>query len=363
MTLSVCLIVKDEQDVIGRCLNCVCKFADEIVVVDTGSTDGTVAEVKKFTDDVYFFQWCDDFSAARNFAFEKATCDLVMWLDADDVITDDNCEKLNDLKTNFGDYDMAVLPYAAAFDGDVPTFIYMRERIFKRALNFKFSGVVHEAITPQGKILYSDATVYHKKMKENKPLRNLSILQKQIASGIKLDERQKFYYGRELLFNKMYPESAAVMENFLDGDGWVVNKVEACLNLYAAYSALGDKSRALASLLRSMTFLPPCGQTCCILGEHFFNSGDYNSAVYWYKAALAADENEKSGGFINRDFNGFIPLMQLCVLYDKLGDYAKAYAYNERAGQIKPDNANYLNNKMYFEKLGIRGKIDDCKFN
>ncbi len=359
MTLSVCLIVKDEQDVIGRCLNRVAKFADEIVVVDTGSTDDTVAQVKKFTDKVFFFQWCDDFSAARNFAFEKATCDLVMWLDADDVITDENCEKINDLKTEFGSYDMAVLPYAAAFDGDVPTFVYMRERIFKRVLNFRFTGAVHEAIAPQGKILYSDATVYHKKVKENKPLRNLGILQKQIALGAGLDERQKFYYGRELLFNKMYLESAAVLEDFLNGSGWVVNKVEACINLYTVYAALGDERRALASLLRSLTFLPPGGQTCCILGEHFLKSGDYNSSVYWYKAALNSGENEKSGGFINRDFNGFIPLIQLCVLYDKLGEYDKAYAYNERAGQIKPDNANYLNNKKYFEKLGIRGKIDD----
>ena len=55
MTLSVCIIVKDEQEVISRCLNCVCKFADEIVVVDTGSADDTVSEVKKFTDNVYFF--------------------------------------------------------------------------------------------------------------------------------------------------------------------------------------------------------------------------------------------------------------------------------------------------------------------
>ncbi|MDE7305797.1 MAG: glycosyltransferase family 2 protein, partial [Clostridia bacterium] len=86
MSLSVCLIVKDEQEVLARCLSCAKKFADEIVVVDTGSTDDTVKIAKSFTDKVFFFKWCDDFSAARNFAFEKAGCDLVMWLDADDII-------------------------------------------------------------------------------------------------------------------------------------------------------------------------------------------------------------------------------------------------------------------------------------
>ena len=89
MSLSVCLIVKDEEAVIARCLNCAAKFADEIIVVDTGSSDGTVAEVKKFTDEVYFYKWNDDFSAARNFSLEKAGCDFVMWLDADDVISDE----------------------------------------------------------------------------------------------------------------------------------------------------------------------------------------------------------------------------------------------------------------------------------
>ena len=98
MTLSVCLIVKDEEQVLERCLSCAAAFADEIVVVDTGSSDNTVEIAKQFTDKVYFFKWCDDFSAARNFAFEKAGCDLVMWLDADDVITDENCAKIARLK-------------------------------------------------------------------------------------------------------------------------------------------------------------------------------------------------------------------------------------------------------------------------
>ena len=149
MSLSVCLIVKDEEEVIARCLSCVKKFADEIVVVDTGSSDRTVEEVKKFTDKIYFFKWVDDFSAARNFSLEKATGDYVMWLDADDVITDENCRKIKELVSG-EDFDMAFLPYAAAVENDEPTFVYYRERIFKRSKNYRFFGAVHEAVTPQG---------------------------------------------------------------------------------------------------------------------------------------------------------------------------------------------------------------------
>ena len=359
MTLSVCLIVKNETDVIGRCLNCVCKFADEIVVVDTGSTDDTVTEVKKFTDKVFFFKWCDDFSAARNYAFEKAACDLVMWLDADDVITDENCEKINDIKRDFSDYDMAVLPYAAGFDGDTPTFVYNRERIFRRSKNYKFVGAVHEAVAFSGRILYSDAVIYHKKVRENQPLRNLNILQKLIASGNVLNERQKFYYGRELLFNRMYRESIAVLEDFLNGDGWVVNKKEACVNLYDAYRKIGEDKRAFAALLQALTYAPPSSRVCCLIGEKFMSEGGYKSAKYWYEAALSANSDEEDGGFNNRDYSAFIPYMQLCVIYDRLGDKEKACAFNEKAGGVKPLNANYLSNVKYFEKLGIRGKNND----
>lgn len=359
MTLSVCLIVKNEQSVLKRCLNCVRVFADEIIIVDTGSTDRTVEIAKEFTDKVYFFEWCDDFSAARNYAFDKASCDLLMWLDADDVITEENCAKIIELKNSFEDYDMAVLPYAAAFDGNKPTFVYNRERIFKRDNGYRFSGEVHEAVAPFGKIYHSDAVIYHKKEKENTPLRNLSILQKKISAGKQLNERDKFYYGRELLYNRMYLEAIAVLKDFLAGDGWFVNKAEACINLYQAYIALGKDEDALASLLRSLTVVPPNSQVCCILGEYFLNRGEYDFSIYWYNAALSADNGERYGSFINTDYCAFIPYMQLCVLYDKLGDSRKACYFNSKAGKIKPHNENYLSNVKYFDKLGIRGNIDE----
>lgn len=348
MSLSVCMIVKNEEAVIGRCLNCVCKFADQIIVVDTGSADNTVEEVKKFTDNVYFFKWCDDFSAARNFSLEKADCKYVMWLDADDVISDENCKKIREL-VDGATFDMAFLPYAAAFDGDKPTFVYYRERIFKRSKNYRFCGAVHEAVEPYGNIVYSDAAIYHKKIKNSRPLRNLAIYQGQISKGICLDGRSEFYYGRELLFEGMYRESIAVLEHFLNGNGWTENKIEACLDVYRAYMATDDKKSAMQSLLRSFLFAPPRSEACCLLGGYFEEQNNVNSAIYWYQCALSCNNAEKEGGFVNLDYSGFIPNIRLCVLYDKLGDYARANAYNEAAGAIKPQNESYIYNKSYFE--------------
>ena len=96
--ISLCMIVRNEEDVLGRCLQCARSFADEIIVVDTGSTDGTKAVAENFTQKVFDFPWTDDFAAARNYSFSKATRDYIMWLDADDVLRTEDQEKILQLK-------------------------------------------------------------------------------------------------------------------------------------------------------------------------------------------------------------------------------------------------------------------------
>ena len=86
ITISLCMIVKNEQDVIARCLESVKNIVDEIIIVDTGSSDRTVEIASHYTQNIYHFDWIDDFSAARNFSFSKATKEYILWLDADDVI-------------------------------------------------------------------------------------------------------------------------------------------------------------------------------------------------------------------------------------------------------------------------------------
>ena len=86
------------------------------------------------------------------------------------------------------------------------------------------------------------------------------------------------------------------------------------------------------------------------MGERFFLSGDLKSSIFWYMRALACKTEFYGGGFFNPDYAEFIPCMQLCVLYDRLGDLKTANAFNERAGKIKPQNASYLHNVKYFKQ-------------
>ena len=84
--ISICIITKNEEKHIDECLKALKKFDVEVVVADTGSTDKTVEIAKKYTDKVFYFEWCDDFSKAKNFVAEKASNDYIVSIDADEYI-------------------------------------------------------------------------------------------------------------------------------------------------------------------------------------------------------------------------------------------------------------------------------------
>ena len=97
ITISLCMIVKDEEKVLKRCLDSAVSFADEIIIVDTGSSDSTKKIAETYTKKVYDFTWNDDFSAARNEAFRHAEMDYCMWLDADDIVSEPEQKKIQRL--------------------------------------------------------------------------------------------------------------------------------------------------------------------------------------------------------------------------------------------------------------------------
>ncbi len=87
ITLSLAMIVKNEGATIERALSCAKLFADEMIVVDTGSTDDTVAKAEAMGAKVRHFSWIDDFATARNYSFSQCAMDWIIWLDGDDVIS------------------------------------------------------------------------------------------------------------------------------------------------------------------------------------------------------------------------------------------------------------------------------------
>lgn len=356
ISLSICMIVKNEEDVIKRSLNSAKKIADEIIIVDTGSTDNTKKIAKNFTNKIYDFKWCDDFSKARNYSFSKATKDYIMWLDADDIILEQDIEKIIKLKHTLKlnpNIDMIMFKYNMLDKtSNKITLSYYRERIFKREKNYKWISPIHEVIVPSGNYIFENIAITHKKNHPSNPLRNISIFKKMIENGIKLDARQKFYYARELFYIKDYTNALITYNDFFnDKNAWIENKISACIDISKIYQIQNKNDKVLKYLFKTFEYDIPRAEVCCEIGSYFLKNEMYHAAIYWFKEALSKKKNLTSGGFYINDCYSFIPHINLCICYDKLKDYKKANLYNELANKDNPDNNFYINNKTYFDNI------------
>lgn len=354
MTLGLCMIVKDEADVLGRCLQSTEGLFDEIVVADTGSQDETRAIARRFGAAVYDFAWQDDFSAARNFAFAQAHADYLAWLDADDVIEARDFAAWRALKRSLdGSVDAFMLPYRAGVDGrGKASLVYFRERVLRRDCAFRWEGAVHEAIAVRGNVRWGEAAVTHKKPAgRTAPGRNLRIYARQFARGIRPTPRDVFYFARELSDCGLPSAAADVFAFFLRGEGWVENKISACRDLAACHRRLGEPERELAALFRSFDYAPPRPEICCDVGSFFMRRQDWKQAIFWFKLAVNEKADPCTGAFTCPDCSGYIPYLWMCVCYDRLGEYERAAHCNELAGRCRPGDESVAFNRRYFAQI------------
>lgn len=180
------MIVKNEEKYIEDCLKSVDGVVDEIVIVDTGSTDNTIAIAKKFNAKVYTFTWINDFSAARNYALKQCTGSWILYLDADERLKKESKNELREIICT--SEKTAVFCGVISNDGKGSTSNIMSYvRLFSNHENIKFIGAVHEQIAPSlkenlYKFIYSNIKIIHEgyeisdeKLNE-KAKRNLNIL-------------------------------------------------------------------------------------------------------------------------------------------------------------------------------------------
>ncbi len=359
VSVSLCMIVKNEEDVLERCLKSAADLVDEIIIVDTGSEDRTREIAARFTDHIFDFPWRDDFSAARNESFSHASMDYCMWLDADDIIQEEDRAAFLALKETLDPTVSVVMaPYHTGFDanGHV-TFSYFRERLIRNRSGMRWAGAVHEAVTPAGQIHYADFAVTHRKARPADPDRNLRIYEAQLAAGKELEPRQQFYYARELYYHRRWEDALSVFERFLaEGRGWIENNIDACCHCAYCRDALGQSDEALAALFRTFAYDRPRAEPCCDIGRWFFQRGRYRIAAYWYALALTCTRDDRRGGFVSQDCYGYIPCIQLCVCYSRLGDLERAEMFNQLAASFKPDSPAVLHNRTIFQSCGSESR-------
>ncbi len=185
-SVALCMIVKNEEHYLRECFLSVKGVVDEIIVVDTGSTDNTKKIAREFDAEIYDFEWVNDFSAARNYALSKVKSDWVLYLDADERLAPKSAETIKRLSEEKGMrayYCNVVSPSNATGTPSVMKFL----RFFKYNPEIKFTGRVHEQIEPSLRalgyeLLDSEIVINHVgydvslKVLQQKAERNLSLL-------------------------------------------------------------------------------------------------------------------------------------------------------------------------------------------
>lgn len=353
ITVSLCMIVKNEEELLRRCLTSVSDLVDEIIIVDTGSTDNTKEIARSFTDKVYDFQWINDFSAARNFAFSKATKEYQFWLDADDVMIEHNRNLFLELKKTLSpEVDMVLFKYDYLVDkNDKALYTFYRERLCKRANNYKWNDPIHEYIQIQGNNLLSDVAVTHKRTSDSGN-RNLKIYEEMLKNDVPFSARSLYYYARELRDHEMNSKAVEYFTKFLElKEGSIDDSVNACIEMGKILKKQNRLEDALKALFKSFEYNIPTAEACCEIGGIFQEQKNSRKAIFWYELIQTLKIPENYISTINLDSWSFIPNIELAVCYYKMGNIEKAIYYNGLAALSKPDHKSVLHNRKYFDSF------------
>lgn len=328
ITISLCMIVKNEEKVLARCLDSLSGLMDEIIIVDTGSTDSTKEIASRYTDKIYDFEWIDDFAAARNFAFSKATQEYIYSADADEFLSAENRERFAALKECLlPEIEIVQMKYGNQLEfGTVYNFDEeYRPKLFKRLRNFVWEEPVHEAVRLEPVIFDSDIVITHKPH-ENHAARDLANFRRQILEGRYLSKHLHNMYARELFIagtdDDFIKASEFFRESAMDTGRSADELNEACL--VAAHAARISKDTA--GFMKYMTKLVAgdgCSEICCELGHFYEDAGDFDEAVIWYYNAAYETQPviKKTSGDIE-------PLEGLVRCYKALGMGEQAESYS-----------------------------------
>lgn len=355
-TISLCMIVKNESETLKNCLESIKNVVDEIIIVDTGSTDNTLELAKEYTDKIFFFEWIHNFAAARNFSFSKASMDYILWLDADDVLLPENSEKLYHLKHSLSpSVDAVSMQYHCDFDdcGNVALSV-RRTRLVKRSMNYQWEGAVHEDLSINSATFYdSDVVVTHRKIQNTSdPDRNLKIYEKLLLSGKEFTLRDTLHYAMELHQHKLYQKATEYYLKLLDMENATGEDfIYVCSKLADCYYQLGDRKNEREFIFRSFDYDAPRPEFCCRLGYAFLEKNQFSQAAFWYNLATQLPLPRNNWGVQNQISSTWLPHMQLGLCYYQMGEYEKSYHHNKIALSYRPDDQSITANMKLLEEL------------
>lgn len=194
------MIVKNEGKVLDRCLSSVCDLVDEIIIVDTGSDDNTKDIASRYTNLIYDYEWNNDFAAARNFAFSKATKEYIYTADADEMIDEVNRRKFMNLKkVLLPEIEIVQMLYLTDMRYNT-TENYKRDlrpKLYKRLREFTWINPIHETVRLEPVVFDSEIEILHMPT-SNHSKRDLGMFRKIVEENGSLNNKLHMMYAREV---------------------------------------------------------------------------------------------------------------------------------------------------------------------
>lgn len=320
ITVSVCMIVKNEERNLARCLDCLTDFADEIIIVDTGSTDKNKEIAANYTGKIYDFEWINDFAAARNHAFSFATMDYIYTADADEIIDKDNQKKLMQLKQALlPEIEIVQMYYANQLEYGT-TYNYDRElrpKLFKRLRQFVWHDPVHETVVVDPVVYNSEIDIIHKPHEVHSK-RDFATIISNINKGVEISKYLRTMYAKELFISgddEDFMESYDYFRKLCDGGNLEGDElVEALCVVCHCANIKGDVAGLFKYSLKCIAS-SPCSEICNDIGEYYMSVGDYNEAYVWlYNAAV------ETVPVLSKKHGDYIPLSNLIKCCEEMGD-------------------------------------------
>lgn len=334
-TISACLIVKNEEQVLERCLQCLQPIVDEIIIVDTGSDDGTKEIAKRYTNKVYDFVWVNDFSAARNFSFEKATMEYIYVADADEVIDSENQTKFQQLKAALlPEVEIVQMLYTNQLLHNT-TYNYdteYRPKLYKRVRTFQWVDPLHEYVALEPVIYDSDIKIIHKPL-SNHAKRDFHIFQNTIKRSGRLSKKLNSMYARELFIagtDDDFIEAKEYFEELIENESDIAELKKFQCVLGKIYLCMHDYHQFFKVVLKNVAIKESSAEVCYLLGEYYFLANEYKEASLWYYNAAF-----ETSADLNIHYAGDYPLKRLAECYGMLGNEEEAKKYEALATQWK----------------------------
>jgi glycosyltransferase involved in cell wall biosynthesis len=348
-TISLCMIVKNEERVLGDCLTSIKPWVDEIIVVDTGSTDRTVAIAEESGARVFHFPWTDSFSEARNESLRHATGEWILWMDADDTIFPESGAKLRDAamlaSEKVAGLIMQVRIPAAA--GEYGETVVDHVKLFRNGIGLQFEGRIHEQILEPiyragGEIQRTDLFVVHSgydyspEGQKAKRVRDLRLLELDLAD--RPDHPfVLFNIGMTAFHMRDFSKSIDYLKRCLSvcrKDESVVRKVYAMLA--GASFETGNHLEAVRWLDKGLGLYPRDPELLFRGGAIFRETGNAAKAEECY-LKLLADRESGHIDSIDQTMTGFKAHHNLAILYQETGRPEKAKSEFAAAVNLQPD--------------------------